>query len=300
MLVACKKNGATDQIQSTETLPEGVVVEAENNSLYDYSYEQQAGGTLLFSIEGKWGENQAWVVQDKEDAVATAEQLSQTAKAVKYRFSPQKKGGYSDFEISLCDKETGKVTCYYIVSVMASEDGTSLSVLSVYFEEISEEVNIGENVEQENKELTEEELQKQRWEEQERKEAQEAADEFDKTIGTLSFPEQFTSLSKMVLVEDVEENGRTWGQVSFEYKDRKFMCAISKTLSFSELQELAGISVEEYEPKVIYDIEVQCYEEEESVRYIRWDAAGYKYILMERKIEDETGFEVAELLLKQQ
>ena len=300
MLVACKKDGVTEQ-DLTEVIMDGdTVVVVEKNTLYQHSYEEQAGGTLLFSIEGKWGENQSWVLQNKEDAVAKVEELSQNTKAVKYRFSPQeKKGGYSEFEILLCDKETGKAAYSYVVSVVLSADGKTLSVLSVYYEEVVEE----EDTEEETQELTEEErekeLQQQKWREQEQKEAQAAAKEFEQTIGKFSYPKEFTSLSTVVVTELVEEQEFIFGQVSFEYKERPYMYVVSQTLSLSDLQKAAGVIVEGYEPKLINKIEVQYYEVNND-RLIMWETAdGYKYILIEYKMQDETGFEVAELLLKQ-
>ena len=77
------------------------------------------------------------------------------------------------------------------------------------------------------------------------------------------------------------------------------MYVVSQTLSLSDLQKAAGVIVEGYEPKLINKIEVQYYEANND-RLIMWETAdGYKYILIEYKMQDETGFEVAELLLKQ-
>ena len=139
----------------------------------------------------------------------------------------------------------------------------------------------------------------QKWREQEQKEAQVAAEEFEQIIGKFSYPKEFTSLTPVVVTELVEEKEFIFGQVSFEYKERPYMYVVSQTLSFSELQEAAGVVTEGYEPKLINKIEVQYYEANND-RLIMWETAdGYKYILIEFKMQDETGFEVAELLLKQ-
>lgn len=290
MLAACKKDGTAD-IESTESPTiEGVGI-LQEKSLYDYAYEEQSGGTLLFSVKGDWGENLSWVLNDSENGVANVEELSQTANEVKYQFSPKEnKGGYWDYEIVLCDKETKEIHYTYIVSVMQNTEAKTLMVLSVYFDELSEEIT--ENTEETESEevLSTEEL--------ELLTADEA--KFHEVVGDFTVPKEITNFYESAQVLEINEEETTVGAISFFYEEEEYGCIISPSVPLSRFQAMFGIPEEEWEIKVINEVEVSFYQAQD-YNYIMWKAPeeGHRYIVLEKDINGEIGFEAAELLMKQ-
>ena len=286
MLTACKDD--QPNIEATETEIEGVEIV---DAVFKYSYEEQAGGNLLFSIEGEWGKNLSWALETEGDKVATAKELSQNTKVAKYQFSPtNKKGGYSDFEIVLRDTATKEIKYSAVVSLILSEDGKSLSFLNVYFEESIEESEDTQTTE--NTEPTEELSSEQQ------EIIQEEEKSFHKLVGELTLPKEFTSCYKKTTKDMINGKEIELAYISLEYKEKSYICIVSKDLSFSDFLKEEKIDENLKQTKEVNKVEVSVYEGYDS-RYVMWkNSDGLRYIVTEKKITDDTLFEVVGLLIK--
>ena len=290
MLTACKDD--KPNVEDTETEIEGV---EQISSLFNYSYEEQSGGVLLFSIEGQWNKNLSWVLDVEGEKVAKAKEVSQNSKTAKFQFTPEnKKGGYSDFEIVLCDKKTKEVKYNCMLSLILSEDGKSVSFLNVYFEEATEvESESTENTEGSTNTENSEELSS---EEKELQQKEETA--FHKVVGELVVPTEFDSVYKSTSTDQINGTEIKVGSISFTYKEKIYMCIVSPTMSLSDFVQDNKLKEEHKQVKVIKGTEVCCYEEKKA-RYIMWvNSDGIRYVLSEKKATDDGIFEVAELLIK--
>ncbi|MBR0307000.1 MAG: hypothetical protein IIX07_09335, partial [Lachnospiraceae bacterium] len=64
------------------TVP-GVLIEYGQTD-YLVSHSEQADGTLLFSIEGNWNENQKWDVAASDNPTADVKEVSRTNEKIEY------------------------------------------------------------------------------------------------------------------------------------------------------------------------------------------------------------------------
>lgn len=90
---------------------------------YEYSYQEQKDGTILFSISGDWENGYSWKAESILEEIVSVEEKSQEAAKAVFLLRPCADGGYSqvDFVLDAASEEKQQ----YVISVLAILDGDS-------------------------------------------------------------------------------------------------------------------------------------------------------------------------------
>ena len=293
LLTACKKNSTKDTVvEEIEEIPGVEVIQEE--SQYTYTMSEQQDGSLLFTINGSWENGSEWKVECEDDAVALAEVIEETSGKAQISFVPKEgKSGYSEYIITLYDKENQEEIYRFVIPVMIVPEQKKLSAV---------EVNSYASVIQENEtDIAEPEVDEEEDTEEDVEEDTELENKktvtFRDVVGNMKFSDEFVDVSTQVEEFSDRKNGKYSGEVFFSYKDYDYICIIAPNTPLSYLQKTMVIDAEAYEMKNIGDVEVYVYTELGS-RILMWkDTDGIRYVLGERKNSGEFIFEVVNLLM---
>ena len=295
LLTACKKNSTKDTVvEEIEEIP-GVEV-IQEVSQYTYTLSEQQDGGLLFTINGSWENGSEWKVECEDDAVALANVVEQSNGKTKITFVPEEgKDGYSEYTITLHDKETNEEIYRYVIPVMIEPEDKKLSAVKVNSYDSSQKENETANEEEEVVEDVEEDTEEDVEEDTELENKKTVT--FRDVVGNMKFADEFVDVSTQVEEFSDRKNGKYSGEVFFTYKDYDYICIIAPNTPLSYLQKTMVIDAEAYELKNIGDVEVYVYTELGS-RILMWkDTDGIRYVLGERKNSGEFIFEVVNLLM---
>ena len=269
------------------TVP-GVLIEYGQTD-YLVSHSEQADGTLLFSIEGNWNENQKWEVSASDNPTADVKEVSRTNEKIEYQFTGQKDvSGYSEYTVSLSDTETDKTMFIAVFSMFANQDGTLAALNTVGYIPSDEEEIEAETVQ----ESTEAEETEEYFSPDELQYIAEQEREYAALMGERSYPEEFIIIGKGTL-DILETKAAT---IYFNYKGYSMNCGIAPSLTIDDLKQAVDDS-EFWKSKKVGETEVVYYVDNTDATMMWMDEANCCYLLSGREIPEYVYEEAIQLMI---
>ena len=259
---------------------------------FSYAYAEQNDGSLLFTIEGTWSENQTWGIKSLDESAANVKEISQSKAKVEYQIAAQKDhAGYSEFYITLSDTET-KNEVYTIVFSAISDLDNKISALNAFGYGHSDETN----TEPEDMTIQEssavEETTEEVYSEDELEYQKDMEKGYDSIVGEYSFPDAFTVSAKGYS----EVLGSKTAAVVFTYKGHTMYCNIAPSLTIDDLKQAVDHS-DTWKTKKVGETEVVYYTDNSDTTMMWMDEANCCYSLSGRGIADSVFDDAIQLML---
>ena len=259
---------------------------------FSYAYTEQEDGSLLFTVEGTWDENQIWDIIPYEESVAAVKEVSQSKEKVEYQFTAEKEQtGYSEFYINLYEMETDNIV-YTIVFSTMSDSENKINVLNVFGHVRSDEADLESEIEIVQESAPTEEITEEYFSEDELEYQIEQEKGYASVVGDYSFPEAIQVNGKAYT--DILETKAA--VVTFTYEGHSMLCSIAPSLTIEEIRQAVKNS-DTWKTKHIGETEVVYYTDNNDITMMWMDEANTCYSLSGRRIEVAVFDEVIQLML---
>ena len=270
----------------------GVQIVKDQTS-YSYSYTEQADGSLLFTIEGTWDENQTWDIIHLEEPIVIAKEISQSKEKVEYQFTAKKDlAGYSEFYINLSETETDK-DVYTIAFSTISDSENKVKALNAYGYIPSDEADTETEDKAAEESSAAEETTAEVQSPEEVEYMQEMENGYASIVGERSFPEAFT-INEKGYIDILEIRAAL---IAFTYKDHLMSCSIAPSLTIEELKQAVEES-DTWITKTVGETEVVYYVDGTDTTMIWMDETKCCYMLSGRGIEESVFDDVISLMVE--
>ena len=259
---------------------------------FSYAYTELKDGSLLFTIEGTWNENQKWDIVSLEESVVNVNTVSQSKEKVEYQFAAKNESaGYSEFNMILSEKETGK-DLYTIIFSMISNSDNQVKPLNAFGYVHSDEEIDGTEDTMINEETAAEEITEERYSEEELNYQKEMENGYNSITGERTFPEEFVITGKGY--SDIQ--GTKVAVIAFTYKGHSMYCSIAPSLTIDDLKQAVDNS-DSWKTKKVGETEVVYYTDNMDTTMMWMDEEPCCYSLYGRGIVDSVFSDVIQLMM---